>query len=422
MINDKERQYLQDLAKRYKALCDTDENNQKRQQWYDINDLKSGTKPVFINHYWPLALSEIFPNDSYFCENEDAKEYELQLKTRLFYAEDLQDDNVMEPVIHVRQIFTSDEYQGLVAERKYSDHGGDSGAYEMVPVLNEEEDIDKILLPIIEYDRDASLVLFEDAQEIFEPILTVIKRPFTFAAKIPDEYSWLRGLENTYMDIYDNPEWMHKVLGKIKENFAARFEMYEQAGLWGSLDNSEPLGSAGLRYASGVPDFHDVDDKFNHKVKVADSWGFTCAEVFHCVSNDMHDEFGFDYDREIMKIFKYINIGCCEVLDKKIDYCRTIPNARKISVAEWCDVENAAKELKGDYVYSYRAAGIHFVPDEWDKENAEKELRAVLANSKKYGCNTEIVLNIGGTLGKNPRKKVIEWSKLTRDLIKEYYG
>ncbi len=422
MISEREKQYLRTLAQRYRDVADTEDNQRKRQQWYDVNDLKEGAKPVFINHYWPLALSEILPEDEYYCEDKRAREFEQYLKTRLFYVEELKDDNVIEPVIYSSSVFTIDIYQGLTAERRFSEHGGDTGAYEMVPVLIEEDDIDKIKPPQIVYDREASYILFKEAQEIFEPILTVIKEPMTFAAKVPDEYSWLRGLENTYMDMYDKPEWMHEALRKIKANFADRFDVYEDLGVWGCLDKSFPLGSAGLRYVSGMQDYRDIEDKFDYKVQLDDSWGFTCAEVFHCVSNDMHDEFGFSYDRDIMKKFKYINVGCCEVLDKKMELCRTLPNARKISVAEWCDVANAAEEIKRDYVYSYRAAGIHFVPDDWDKENAEKELRAVLESSKKHGCNTEIVLNIGGTIGKNPRQKVVEWSKLARDLIEEYYG
>lgn len=61
------------------------------------------------------------------------------------------------------------------------------------------------------------------------------------AAKIADEFSWFRGMENTYMDMYDEPEWMHAALRKITDNFKARFRMLEDAGIWGTLDNSEPL-------------------------------------------------------------------------------------------------------------------------------------------------------------------------------------
>ena len=70
MISNTEREYLKELAKQYKEACETERNAQKRQRWYDVNDLKDGAVPVFCNHYWPLALDEIFPKDTYKCESE----------------------------------------------------------------------------------------------------------------------------------------------------------------------------------------------------------------------------------------------------------------------------------------------------------------------------------------------------------------
>ena len=115
-------------------------------------------------------------------------------------------------------------------------------------------------------------------------------------------------------------------------------------------------------------------------------------------------------------------MGCCEVLDKKIDYIRkNIPNARKISISEWCDYETAAAAIKRDYVYSYKPAGTVFVKEHLDREATEKEIRGVLEAVKRHGCNTELILNIGGSFGKNPYEKAVEWSKMVRELINEYY-
>ncbi len=417
--------YLRELAARARACADSDAHAKKRRNWTKLNDLEEGVKPLFINHYWPNALREIFPEDSYTCTTEKGKYFENYLKTKLFYAETLQDDNVIEPVLPCPMIFDIKDYKDITREVSWSKHDSHGEtAYEIIPVIRERDDINKLTEPVLAFDKVASEKNFREAQEIFEPMLRVIKKGITFAAKIPDEYSWLRGLENTYTDMYDDPEWMHEALKRITENFKKRFTLIEEAGLWGTLDESEPLGSAGLRYATGIPDFRDVKGKdyFNHKVKLADSWGFTCAEVFHCVSSDMHNTFGFEYDKEVVSLFKYMNVGCCEVLDKKMELVRSIANTRKVSVAEWCDVEHAAKEIQKNHVYSYRAAGVHFVPDQWDKAAAEKELRAVLEASKKYNCNTEIVLNIGGSLGNHATQKAVEWSTMTRELIDEYYA
>lgn len=430
MIPQNEVQYLRELAKKFKETCMTSENEEKRQAWYKINDLKENARPVFINHYWPTALNELFPQNEYYCQSQEGKFYENYFQTRFLYSQELKDDNVMEPIIYSKNEFTLEDYSGFATKiaRSMNDHGG-TGAYEMIPVLIEESDIDKIKSPILNHDVKKSRENFDMTREIFGDILTVIKEPHTMAAKIADEYSWLRGMESTYLDMYDDPEWMHEALRRIKDNFIERFKLLEEAGIWGCLDSSDPLGSAGLRYATGIKDYRDViaekgenADFFNEKVKLNESWGFTCAEVFNCVSCDMHREFSYDYDKEAMDLFKYVNVGCCEVLDKKVDLAKVFENGRKYSVSEWCGYETAAAALKRDWVYSYRAAGVPFVNPQWDKVSAEKEIRGVLEATKKYGCNTEIVLNIGGTLGENPRQKVIEWSAMTRKLINEYFG
>jgi len=252
-------------------------------------------------------------------------------------------------------------------------------------------------------------------------MLTVVKHPMTFAAKIIDEFSWLRGIEETYIDMADDPEWVHEALKLITNNTIKRFKLLEERDLWGSADKSDPLGSAGLRYVSGMKDWSTAEAPHLFSPKLNDSWGFTCAEVCNCVSNDMHDEFSFTYDKQIMSMFKYINVGCCEVLDKKIDLIKSLGNTRKVSVSEWCDLEKAAQSIGNKYVYSYRAAGVPFIKNPWDRQSAEKEIATVLKAAKEYGCPLEIVLNIGGTFGEgDPRQKLLEWTNMVKGLIQKY--
>jgi len=177
MISVKEKHYLRDLAKELSELSMTHENDQKRKNWFKINDLENGSRPVFINHYWPLALNEIFPKDSYVCEDPKACEYENYIKTRIFYAKELKDDNVMEPLIYSNVAFQMEDYEGLQRLIRRSDSDiGDSGAYEMIPVITENDDIKKILLPKISYDEKKTRENYEETYEIFDPILKVISK------------------------------------------------------------------------------------------------------------------------------------------------------------------------------------------------------------------------------------------------------
>lgn len=417
-MTEKEKSYLRDLAKKYREVSESDANQKKREKWYQINDLGDASQPVFMNHFWTTSINELYPPESFFCQDPTARKFELYLRDKLFCSQELNDDNVLEPVIYAEHVFDMQDYEGLEFETRRSEHDtSGTSAYEMIPVLHGEEDIEKLRPPKFHYDKEASRRKFEEAQEIFSPILTVIKTPYAPAMKITDEYSWMRGMQNTYTDMYDEPEMMHAMLRKITDNIAQRFRLLEESGVWGMLDQSFPLGSAGLRFTRELPDFRSVSDHFEYKTKLKDSWGFTCAEVCTCVSNAMTREFSYEYDKELMQLFHFMNVGCCEVLDHKIDLVSKLPNVRKIGVAEWCDPELAAEQIKGDFVYSYHAAGVPFVCDQWDRASAEKEIKSVLKAVGKHGCHTEIVLNIGGTLGKHPREKVIEWSKMVRNLI-----
>jgi len=76
----------------------------------------------------------------------------------------------------------------------------------------------------------------------------------------------------------------------------------------------------------------------------------------------------------------------------------------------------AAESIGTDFVYSYRAAGVHFVQEPWNLAAARREISAVL--DAVDGCPLEIVPNIGGTLGHGePGSKLIEWCQMVRALV-----
>ena len=406
---------LRDLGKRLAELAAEESNQQKIQNWTRLNALDRDVPPQVLGHLWPLAWDEVLPDSQLECTAPMAQRYERELRRTIWTAENLDSDNVVEPVIAYPVAFRLDNYGGLEVERRYADGHGD-GAAEFVPVIVEKSDIEKLGDPVLEVDHDTIARNREQASEVFSPYLTAVKQPYSFAAKVTDEFSWLRGLANTYTDIMEDPQWVHEALERIAANFRKRFQLMEDAGIWGVPHKSDPLGSAGLRFAADLPDWRTADDPTTFAPKLSESWGFTCAEIFTCVSPAMHDEFGFEYDRQLMGQFRYINVGCCETLDKKVQQARSLPNVRKVSVSEWCDVAEAAENMGPDFVYSYRAAGLHFAQEPWNRDAAKEEISAVLEAAR--GCPVEIVLNIGGTLGKGDAgRELVEWCQMVRELL-----
>lgn len=132
----------------------------------------------------------------------------------------------------------------------------------------------------------------------------------------------------------------------------------------------------------------------------------------------LNDEFAFEYDRQLMPLFKYANVGCCEVLSDRIDYIRSIPNARRITVSEWADLERAADAIGTDYVYGYKPSGVPFVTEPWHPQTVRNEIRTVLERSK--GCVIEIILNIGGTLGNDAARQLEDWNNIAMREILDF--
>lgn len=425
-MSDFEVDYLRELASEYKQVALSKENKAKIQNWYDINDLKPNTKPLFMNHYWPVAMGEIFPEGSFKCKTATALQYEKHFKTKLFYIQELGDDNVCEPVVPAYYGAGIEPFGGLPSKNMIRAEGDDgTGAYELAPIIIERDDISKIKDPILHYNRDKAFEIFCQTREIFEPELTVVKRATLWGSKLGDQFTWFRGMEQAYIDLIDDPEWTHELLKVIADKYEKALYLLVNAGIWGNYDLSDALStSSGLRYATGIKDYKDVKDGdfFNDKIELNQSWAESIAEAFTCVSNDMHKEFSYKYDKILAKPFKYMNIGCCEVLGRKIDLIREFDNARMISISEWNDYELAAKNIGKDFVYSYKPAGVPFLGENLDKAAVEREIRGVLEAVKKHECNAALVLNIGGTLGKNPIKKTKEWSEITRKLVDEYYS
>lgn len=416
MIPRPDRTLLRDLAQRLAGLAALEPNQAKIEQWTRLNALDADVPPQVLTHLWPLAWSEVLPDSGLCCTDETARAYERSLRRRIWSAENLDDDGVVEPVVHYPQTAWLDPYDGLHVKKRWANEA-EAGAAEFVPVIVQRSDIEKLRDPVLHIDHDANSRAREEALELFSPFLTVVKRPQCFAAKVADEFSWLRGLGNTYVDILDDPAWVHEALQRIAHNFRKRFQLMEDAGVWGVADKSHPLGSAGLRFVPDMPDWTSADDPSVFAPRLSESWGFTCAEVFSCASPAMHDEFGFEYDRQLMGLFKYINVGCCETLDVKAPLIRSLPNARRVSVSEWCDVVRAAETIGPGYVYSYRAAGVPFVQQPWDRDAVRREIGAVLDATR--GLPVEIVLNIGGTLGPgDPGAKLIEWNRLVREMVR----
>ena len=411
---------LRELGKIVAELSRTDKNLEKIDRWTRITDLDKSAGPMQLIHLWPLAWSEALPDSKLLCQHPTARRYERSMRERIWSVQCLHDDTVIEPVIHFEHCVDITAYPELPVVAHFADDDTEkTGAWKFESPVQKMSDIEKIGDPVINIDFERRNALKTEAEEIFDGILDVIPSSMYFAAKVLDEWAELRGMENIFTDMLDDEEWTHEAMQRIANNFEKRFKTLEELGVWGSWEKSDPIGSTGLRFNKEIPNYKDIMAEGRCYLK--DSWAFTCAEGFNCVSPGMHEDFALPYDVQLMKLFKFVNVGCCEVLDSKIKFVKKVPNVRRVSVSEWCDFEKAGSEIGTDLLYGYKPSGVPFLGDKLNEEAVRKELRRVIKAAED--CPLELILNIGGTLGGGDGAgKLVEWTRIAKEEIDNFYN
>ncbi len=156
-----------------------------------------------------------------------------------------------------------------------------------------------------------------------------------------DDISFLRGVQPVLYDMYDRPEYLHRIMGLLVAAKTAELDFIE-ANI--PADNT----GSGLHCTPAYISLSDDPDTVNKT-----AWFRTMAQMFSTVSPAMHEEFDLAYTAPMSERFQYTYYGCCEPLDNKIPVLKkNFKNLRKLGVSPWADPESCAEQIKGDYVYS----------------------------------------------------------------------
>ena len=104
-------------------------------------------------------------------------------------------------------------------------------------------------------------------------------------------------------------------------------------------------------------------------------------------------------------------------MDIKVDILRRIPNLRTLSMSAWIDAERAVKNVRTDYVMSWKPNPAVFATDEWQPEVARRELVEFLDVAK--GCRAELILKDISTVRYEP-ERLWDWERIAMEVASEY--
>ena len=406
-----DRVVIRELARQYAEIAEGDRNTANIKLHRAVNDLQQ-VRPVVLIDELPWSEMQIADELTLRCSDAFLRQIEWRLRTTLYQQRYLPADMVVAPYLGVgcvthstgigitvqEEVLATDAANGIVSHQ-YKDQ------------LQSEEDLARLELPVISYDREATLkrlALLEEAVGDLIPVKRVGIGAFHFSPW--DAIATYRGVENLLVDLAMRPEFMHRVVRKLTDISLAQLRQYEDLGL---LDGE----TYSLHCTPGLT--RDLPGPLadGGRLLRGNIWGRGAAQIFAHVSREMHEEFDIAYMKEVVGRCGLVYYGCCEPLDRKIDLVEKIPNLRKISVTPWADVKVAAEAIGRRYVLSAKPNPAAVAVSALDKAALRREIAAILDACRQNGCACDLVLKDISTCHRRPQN-IFEWEQTVMEMVR----
>lgn len=408
MTNDEK--VLRKLAYEYSLAAKDEKNAVNRKLHTAVNDLKM-IRPVVLIDEIPFSELNFDGSLTLQCTDPDFRKAEDYFRKMLFQWKYFPADMILAPYYPVYKVIHSTGCGFKVEEKTLAtDQKNHIISHEYHDQISDERDLEKFHLPVITYDKDATMAEYNKVAEAFGDIL-----PIRLVGSNPSITSWddisrYRGVTPLLMDLAMRPDFSHKIISCITDYFMSLTQQYEDLGLY----EADPMS---LHCTCALTD--DLPKDFDgEKVKRSQIWGRGMAQIFASVSKDMHEEFDIDYMKKVMEPFGLVYYGCCEPLDKKIDIVEKLPHLRKISITPWADINVAAEAIGKKYVVANKP-NPSAVSLKLDEDALRKEIGNILNACKRNGCSMDIVLKDISSAGHDVNN-LIRWEQIVMEMVRNF--
>lgn len=408
-IPEKDLTIIRKLGEKIAEIAALPIQKKRKEMWSQLNSLKRVKPMVWINE---IPWHEMDFNDELKIQTTDpfCRGLEGGLRRTIYQWEHMPGDMVVENVIYSSLAIHDTGFRiGENVDVVRTDPRSGIVSRTFHPQIQEEEDIQKIKMPEITHDEEASERNYERMVDIFDGIIPVKKRGIPGQWFAPwDFLIRLWGVQEAMIDMALRPELVHKAMDHLVSAFTHRLDQWEEMNLLATNNDSTRIGSGGYGYCEELPQ----EDFDSSHVRLIDMWGCGTAQIFSEVSPEMHEEFALNYERRWMDRFGLTYYGCCEPLDIKMDILRKVTNLRKISMSHWVDLDKAPEVVGRDYVFSFKPTPEVFGRTEWHPDVARKYLRNAL--EKTQNCAVEVIMKDISTVRYQPQR-LWEWASIAAE-------
>lgn len=416
-VTQNDKTVLQKLGDTLAEISSLPVHKEKALLWKKMNDLGSKRPMVWINEI-PWHEMNVDDELTLKCEGKWARELEDNLRKKIYQWKHMPGDMIINDYIECPLAICSSSF-GITesVDIARTDENSDIYSRHFIVQIKEPEDIEKILMPKVIHNKEATEYRFETMNEVFNGIIPVKKTGQTHIWFTPWDYliRWW-GVQEALMDLVMRPEMVHAIYEKMVSAWMTELDQFVEQNLLSLDSNNTRIGSGGYGYVSDLPgENYDPNNVQPHNM-----WGCSNAQIFSSVSPDMHWEFALEHDMKWLNRWGLTYYGCCEPLDRKMHILRRIPNLRKVSVSPWCNTERIINEIGKDYVISRKPSPSVFVDSIWSPEKAEAELREFM-NATEGKCHVELIMKDISTVLHQP-SRLWEWEKIAMKVAEDFAG
>lgn len=398
-----ERTVLRDLAARVAEAAADPIQVERAQLIKRLNHLQP-IRPVvlaFPEGGWP----DLVPEASLQCHDELLRQWESHLRGMVFRHEMIRDDYPITADFAVLPVVHTGDFGLHETKQKSEAHG----SYTWDAPVKSPDDLAKLHVQSVEVDHAETARRMDRANDLFGDILRVRRHGMLWwTAGLTQEFVFLRGLEQMMYDMYDHPQFVHDLMGLLRDNMMHRIDTLEAEDvLWLNNGPNDYVGSGGLGHTDELP-----AKDFDGTVRPRDMWVLSESQETVGVGPDQFEEFILPYQKPLMERFGLVCYGCCEPVDKRLDLLlREVPNLRRVSISPWCDREVAAEKLGDRHVFSWKPNPSHICSPTPAWKEAEHAIAETLRMAR--GCCVEMVMKDTHTFSGDPTR-IGRWVQMAR--------
>ena len=413
MATMKEISIIRELAKQYMEIAMSDRHVRMRARFRDTNDLKLVRPPVLIDE---IPWHEMNFEGALDCVCEDAglRGMEYGLRVALYREKYFKCANMIEPYWVVHKSYSNTGIGFDIKEDRIAiDKNNHIVSHRYYDVFEDEAVLEQYHDPIITPHPETDARNMAYIQEIVGDTIPVVLRGHGIYYPPWDRIAMLRGVEPILMDMYDNPEYLHKIMAMVTRGMQSEMDQMEAYNLYDPRLMS-------LHCTPGQVTLPDGSEPIGDVFGCRQIWFRTMAQMFSSVSPAMHDEFDVQYSLPLAARCAYTYYGCCEPLHDRIDILKQYKNLRKVGVSPWADVWMSAEVLGGNYVLSRKPNPTN-VASVTDPEVIRREISETVEAAQKFGCPVDFTLKDISTVGYRPQNLMV-WAETVSEVLDRYYG